>query len=107
MSHLFLYDSFVTHLVPIQSGITIPKKLGFIITRSISKLTHASCPPNPLLAEPMYLVGIIERIGTGIPGMIKACLDAGLKEPDLPSLAQVNALFFKKVSYMQISSIIL
>jgi hypothetical protein len=47
---------------------------------SIPKLkkAHGSFPPNPLLAEPLYLAGFIERLGTGIPDMVKACLSAGL-----------------------------
>ena len=40
---------------------------------SIDKLKkpHASVPFNPLLAEPMYLKGYIERMGTGTADMIR------------------------------------
>jgi ATP-dependent DNA helicase RecG len=53
------------------------------LTISKLKLPHASYPTNPLIADPLYLAGYIERMGTGIPDMVKACLDAGLKEPDI------------------------
>jgi len=43
---------------------------------------HSSIPANPLLAEPMYLAGYIERLGTGTGDMIRLCSEAGLKEPD-------------------------
>lgn len=44
---------------------------------------HASVPPNPLIAEPMYLTKYIERMGTGIRDMIVRCREAGLPEPEI------------------------
>jgi hypothetical protein len=44
---------------------------------------HASVPHNALLAEPMYLAKYIERMGTGIRGMIRRCRAAGLPEPEI------------------------
>ena len=43
---------------------------------------HASIPANPLLAESMYLVNYIERMGTGTLDMIRRCVAAGLPEPE-------------------------
>lgn len=43
---------------------------------------HGSVPGNPLLAEPMYLAGYIERMGTGTRDMIRRCVAAGLAEPE-------------------------
>ena len=43
---------------------------------------HASIPANPLLAESMYLVSYIERMGTGTLDMIRRCVAAGLPEPE-------------------------
>ena len=34
-----------------------------------------------LIAEPLYLAGYIERIGTGTTDMVSWCTKAGLKEP--------------------------
>jgi predicted HTH transcriptional regulator len=45
------------------------------------KQVHSSIPANPLLAEPMYLAGYIERMGTGTSDMEKWA-----KENDLPEL---------------------
>ena len=66
---------------------------------SIPKLKkpHASFPPNPLLAEPLYLAGYIERLGTGIPDMIKACLSAGLREPELAQEEEFKAVLWRKM----------
>jgi predicted HTH transcriptional regulator len=43
---------------------------------------HGSVPANPLLAEALYLVRYIERMGTGTRDMIRLCLAAGLAEPE-------------------------
>lgn len=46
------------------------------------KQLHSSVPTNPLLAEPMYLAGYIERLGTGTKDMVRIALEVGLREPD-------------------------
>jgi predicted HTH transcriptional regulator len=43
---------------------------------------HGSVPANPLLAEALYLVRYIERMGTGTRDMIRLCRAAGLSEPE-------------------------
>ena len=43
---------------------------------------HPSIPHNPLLAEPMYLAGFLERMGTGTRDLIKLCREAGLNPPE-------------------------
>lgn len=45
------------------------------------KKRHSSIPANPLLAQPMYLAGYIERIGTGTADMVRIAVRSGLKEP--------------------------
>ncbi|MXX07864.1 MAG: DUF4062 domain-containing protein [Gammaproteobacteria bacterium] len=46
------------------------------------RVAHESLPRNPLLAEPMYLAGYIERMGTGTVDMIQRCAAANLREPE-------------------------
>jgi len=46
------------------------------------KQLHTSVPANPLLAEPLYLAGYIERMGTGTSDMVRKSLAAGLAEPE-------------------------
>jgi len=43
---------------------------------------YTSIPANPLLAEPIYLAGYIERLGTGAGDIIRLCNEMDLKEPD-------------------------
>ena len=51
---------------------------------SVDKLKkrHPSIPANPLLAQPMYLAGYVERIGTGTADMVRISAQNGLKEPE-------------------------
>ena len=46
------------------------------------RVAHQSLPANPLLAESMYLLRYIERMGTGTVDMIQRCAEAGLPEPE-------------------------
>ena len=43
---------------------------------------HASLPVNPLLANPVYLAGYIEQVGTGTNDVIDRCLELGLRKPE-------------------------
>ncbi len=54
---------------------------------------HQSVPGNPLLAEPMYLLRYIERMGTGTLDMIRRCAEAGLPEPEF----EVDARFLTRI----------
>jgi predicted HTH transcriptional regulator len=54
--------------------------LGLTVERLL--VPHPSLPPNPLLANPLYLAGYIERMGTGTGDIIAKCLALGLKQPE-------------------------
>ena len=59
-----------------------PGILPFELT--IQKLyeDHKSIPSNPLLAEPMYYKGYIEKAGTGTEDIVEKCLSYGLQKPN-------------------------
>lgn len=59
-----------------------PGQLPSNLTLEKLRIPHGSFPFNPLLAEPMYLAGYIERIGTGTRDIIRLCNEKKLKEPD-------------------------
>lgn len=59
-----------------------PGTLASSLSLSQLKIHHGSFPVNPLLAEPMYLAGYIERMGTGTRDMVNLCVAAKLKEPE-------------------------
>ena len=43
---------------------------------------HRSRPVNPVLANPVYLAGYIEQMGTGTTDIIERCKNAGLRTPE-------------------------
>lgn len=43
---------------------------------------HASLPVNPLLANPVYLAGYIEQVGTGTNDVVDRCVELGLRKPE-------------------------
>ena len=51
---------------------------------TIAKLNkeHTSNPVNPVLANPVYLSGYIEQMGTGTADIIDHCLEYGLRKPE-------------------------
>jgi predicted HTH transcriptional regulator len=64
---------------------------------SIEKLKglHTSVPANPLLAEPMYLKGYIERLGTGTADMIRIAKEHKLQEPDFEQSDDFKTILYR------------
>ena len=58
-----------------------PGELPAPLTVAELWLPHASIPRNPLIAEPMFLAGYVEKAGSGTLDMIARCRDAGLAPP--------------------------
>ncbi|VBB48250.1 putative transcriptional regulator [uncultured Paludibacter sp.] len=63
-------------------------------TDKLKKL-HRSVPANPLLAEPMYLAGYIERLGTGTMDMVRIAKKAGLSEPEFIDDDEFKTIIFR------------
>jgi predicted HTH transcriptional regulator len=59
-----------------------PGHLPFGMTVAKLRQKHISIPVNPLIAEPLYLTGTIERMGTGTEDIIEKCEKAGLRTPE-------------------------
>lgn len=60
------------------------------------KQIHSSFPANPLIAEPLYFAGYIEKIGTGIPDMLEQSVKAGLKESDFMQEDVFKTIIWRK-----------
>ena len=58
-----------------------PGELHLPLTLEKLAQPHPSLPPNPLVAEPLYLAQYIEKAGSGILDMIRQCAEAGLRPP--------------------------
>ncbi len=59
------------------------------------KQLHTSVPANPLLAEPLYLAGYIERMGTGTSDMVKKSIAAGLPEPQFIQSEDFRSVLYR------------
>ena len=69
-------------LFPNRLEVWNPGRLPFGITAAQLSLPHTSIPANPVLANPLYLAGYIERLGTGTSDMVDECKAMGLKAPE-------------------------
>jgi ATP-dependent DNA helicase RecG len=59
------------------------------------KQLHTSVPANPLIAEPLYLAGYIERMGTGTTDIIQKSVAAGLAEPQFLQTEDFRSVIFR------------
>lgn len=59
-----------------------PGQLPYGLTVQKLHGPHKSLPANPLIADPMYWKGYIEKVGTGTEDIIEKCRDYGLKTPE-------------------------
>lgn len=57
---------------------------------------HKSLPANPLIAEPMYLSGLIEKMGTGTEDIIRECLDWELPMPEFHQEVDFRVTIWRK-----------
>lgn len=70
-----------------------PGRLPPPLTVEKLRVPHQSLPGNPLLAESMYLLRYIEKMGIGTVDMIRRCVEAGLREPEF----DVGARFVTRI----------
>lgn len=69
-------------LFPDRLEVWNPGRLPFGLTTEQLSLPHTSIPNNPVLANPLYLAGYVERLGTGTSDMVDECISLGLKAPE-------------------------
>lgn len=75
-----------------------PGKLPPQLTVESLKLPHPSFPHNPLICEPFYLAGYIERAGSGTIEMIKQCRKNNLPEPEfMQKMGHFIAVLWKDI----------
>jgi len=75
-------------------GLTVQKLYG----------PHKSLPANPLLADPMYWNGYIEKVGTGTEDIINKCLDYGLKVPEFHQEEDFRVVIWRQENDTDIST---
>ena len=70
----------------LPKGMTVEKLAG----------EHASLPVNPLLANPVYLAGYIEQVGTGTNDVIDRCVELGLRKPEFHQDENFTVVMWRK-----------
>ena len=56
---------------------------------------HKSLPANPLLADPMYWNGYIEKVGTGTEDIINKCREHGLRTPEFYQEEDIRVVIWR------------
>ena len=69
-------------LFPNRLEVWNPGRLPYGITTEQLILPHSSIPTNPVLANPLYLAGYIERLGTGTSDIVEECNTYRLRSPE-------------------------
>lgn len=77
-----------------------PGTLPFGLSLSLLSKEHSSVPTNPILANPVYLAGYIERLGTGTTDIVSLCEQEGLPTPQFAQEA-----FFKVTIYRKLNAV--
>ena len=83
-------------LFPDRLEVWNPGRLPFGITAAQLSMPHTSIPANPVLANPLYLAGYIERLGTGTSDMVDECIAMGLKAPEFIQDSNFHAILWRK-----------
>ena len=62
-------------------------RLPLPLTVEKMRVARVSLLANPLIAESVYLLSYIEKMGTGTVNIIRRCVEAGLREPEFEASA--------------------
>jgi predicted HTH transcriptional regulator len=57
---------------------------------------HKSLPANPLLADPMFWIGYVEKVGTGTEDIVNLCKDKGLQSPEYHQEEDFRVVIWRK-----------
>ena len=83
-------------LFPNRLEVWSPGRLPNGITTEQLLLPHSSIPTNPVLANPLYLAGYIERLGTGTSDIVDECISYGLKTPEFIQDNNFRVIIWRK-----------
>ncbi|MEI6753923.1 MAG: ATP-binding protein [Paludibacter sp.] len=78
----------------------------FRTTEKLKKI-HTSIPANPLLAEPMYLKGYIERVGSGTLDILRIARENGLQEPVFEQDDSFKTILYRMQTTQEVSGEVL
>lgn len=67
---------------------------------------HKSLPANPLLADPMYWNGYIEKVGTGTEDIVNKCREYGLKSPEFYQEEDFRVVIWRVIEGQDVPKVI-
>jgi predicted HTH transcriptional regulator len=59
-----------------------PGQLPYGLTVNKLLEPHKSLPANPLIADPLFWTGYVDKVGTGTEDIVNLCKGKGLKSPE-------------------------
>ena len=75
-----------------------PGQLPYGLTVQKLLEPHKSLPVNPLIADPMFWMGYIEKVGTGTEDIVNLCKDKGLQSPEYHQEEDFRVVIWRKGS---------
>ena len=73
-----------------------PGQLPYGLTVQKLTIPHKSLPANPLIADPLFWTGYVDKIGTGTEDIITLCKEKGLKEPEYHQEEDFRVVIWRK-----------
>lgn len=73
-----------------------PGQLPYGLTASKLTVPHKSLPANPLIADPLFWTGYVDKVGTGTMDIVTLCEDKGLKKPEYHQEEDFRVVIWRK-----------
>ena len=73
-----------------------PGQLPYGLTVQKLTIPHKSLPANPLIADPLFWTGYVDKIGTGTEDIITLCKGKGLKVPEYHQEEDFRVVIWRK-----------
>ncbi len=73
-----------------------PGQLPYGLTVSKLLEPHKSLPANPLIADPLFWTGYVDKVGTGTEDIVNLCKDKGLKTPEYHQEEDFRVVIWRK-----------
>ena len=74
-----------------------PGQLPYGLTVSKLLEPHKSQPANPLIADPLFWTGYVDKVGTGTEDIVNLCKEKGLKEPEYHQEEDFRVVIWRRI----------
>lgn len=73
-----------------------PGQLPYGLTVNKLLEPHKSLPANPLIADPLFWTGYVDKVGTGTEDIVNLCKDKGLKSPEYHQEEEFRVVIWRR-----------